>query len=286
MAEFLIEFLPGGQTISVAEGTNLLEAARAAAEAAANELIKATNAEEFDKAIAALEINKDAETAPKSSENKDVAHTGLYEEYAEWLSASDRISGDIKAFPSKTAGADGTETVTAYHVLMFQSRNDDLEPLANVRHILVAFQGGTADPTTGMAVYSDEEKAAAKAAAQKIYDSWLAGNADAESFAALANEKSADGDGTTGGLYENVNQGTMVDEFESWCLDKSRKAGDTSIVQTSYGQHIMYFVGASDVEYWHYACETSLLNDQYTAWQTELIETVAAEAQSGMKHVG
>ena len=30
MAEFLIEFLPGGQTISVAEGTNLLEAARSA----------------------------------------------------------------------------------------------------------------------------------------------------------------------------------------------------------------------------------------------------------------
>ena len=30
MAEFIVEFMPGGQTISVAEGTNLLEAARAA----------------------------------------------------------------------------------------------------------------------------------------------------------------------------------------------------------------------------------------------------------------
>ena len=28
MAEYTIQFLPGGQTITVAEGTNLLEAAR------------------------------------------------------------------------------------------------------------------------------------------------------------------------------------------------------------------------------------------------------------------
>ena len=189
----------------------------------------------------------------------------------EWLFGEGREKGDLEVLED----AEGSR----YYVALFNSRSRNTSPSTyDVRHILVTKD--SLDVAEG--IEATDEMVLNKA--EEILASW---DGTEEGFAALAEEFSADpGSSTNGGLYEEVYQGTMVDEFESWCLDKSRKAGDTSIVQTSYGQHIMYFVGASDVEYWNYACETSLLNDQYTAWQTELIETVTAETQSGMKYVG
>ena len=55
----------------------------------------------------------------------------------------------------------------------------------------------------------------------------MSGDATEDSFAALANEKSDDGNGTTGGLYENVYPGQMVSSFNDWCFDESRQTGNT-----------------------------------------------------------
>ena len=60
------------------------------------------------------------------------------------------------------------------------------------------------------------EKEAAKQKAEEILDEWMSGDATEDSFAALANEKSDDGNGTTGGLYENVYPGQMVSSFNDW----------------------------------------------------------------------
>jgi len=105
----------------------------------------------------------------------------------------------------------------------------------DVRHILVQ----VADEGTG------EDWAACEAAAQQILDTWLAGEKTEESFAALAKEKSQDpGSNTNGGLYENVYKGQMVEPFETWCFDESRTYGDYGLVKTSYGYHVMYYVGS------------------------------------------
>lgn len=189
----------------------------------------------------------------------------------EWLFEEGRERGDLEVLED----ADNSR----YYVALFNSRSRNTSASTyDVRHILVTKD--SLDLAEG--IEATDEMVLNKA--EEILASW---DGTEEGFAALAEEFSADpGSNTNGGLYEEVYQGTMVDEFESWCLDKSRKAGDTEIVETSYGQHIMYFVGASDVEYWYYACETSLLNEDYTAWQNELLETVTAEVQSGMKYVG
>lgn len=72
-----------------------------------------------------------------------------------------------------------------------------------------------------------------------------------EYFAELANTYSEDdGSNTSGGLYDSVMQGQMVEEFDAWCFDESRNSGDTGIVygeSSSYaGYHVMYFVGEGD----------------------------------------
>ncbi len=134
----------------------------------------------------------------------------------------------------------------------------------DVRHILIMPQGGTMDET-GAVTYSDEEWAAAEAEAQNILNLYLAGDKTEESFGELANEHTADGndanyDGVPdGGLYTDVYKGQMVPEFEDWCFDESRVTGDTGLVKTTYGWHIMYFVDTRPV--WKSQVQNRLVND-------------------------
>ena len=51
----------------------------------------------------------------------------------------------------------------------------------------------------------------------------------------------------TGGLYTDIYVGQMVEPFETWCFDASRQYGDTGLVKTDYGYHIMYFVASHEV---------------------------------------
>lgn len=140
----------------------------------------------------------------------------------------------------------------------------------DVRHILIQVEGGTTDEN-GATTYSDEEWAACEAEAQAILDAWLTGDKTEESFAALANEKSEDpGSNTTGGLYEDVYEGQMVAPFEEWCFDESRQYGDYGLVQTSYGYHVMFYVGSEPI--WISYVES----DWGTEQANQFVETLAA----------
>ena len=72
----------------------------------------------------------------------------------------------------------------------------------------------------------------------------------------MANEHSQDQDGkvTNGGLYEDVYEGQMVKPFEEWIFDGSRQAGDTGLVKSQFGYHVMYFVDREGpVDDWAFA---------------------------------
>lgn len=117
----------------------------------------------------------------------------------------------------------------------------------DVRHILIFPEGATSNTVTSKE-WPEEAWAYAENKAQELLDQWLAGDMTEESFAALANEHSDDNNGkvTNGGIYTDVYMGQMVKAFEAWCFDSSRKAGDTGIVKTEYGYHVMYFVRADN----------------------------------------
>jgi len=134
----------------------------------------------------------------------------------------------------------------------------------DVRHILV-FPEGADNSNIRTETFSDEAWAAGEQQAQEILDAFLAGDRKEESFAALANEHSADpGSNTNGGLYTEVMEGQMVPEFNDWCFDEARQAGDYAIVRTSLGFHVMYFSGSN------------------TLWQTYAREDWAAEKAEAM----
>ncbi|MBQ3192435.1 MAG: peptidylprolyl isomerase [Oscillospiraceae bacterium] len=254
-------------------------AAAEACKAAFEELLaqQITSVETLDAAIAAMPVN--AETSASSTAYTDTKYANVNSSYAQWLTSEERKEGDVAIFPNETTSTDedGNETTTlnGYYIIYYISSNDNAFALKDARHILVSFQGGTTDETTGQTTYSDEEKAAAKETAEQLLADWKAGEATEESFAALANEKSDDGDGTTGGLYENIYPGQMVTNFNDWCYDEARKAGDTGIVETEYGYHVMYFVGDGSLTYRDYQITEELRTEAVNTWYDEVINGAA-----------
>ena len=49
-----------------------------------------------------------------------------------------------------------------------------------------------------------------------------------------------------------------MDAFDAWCFEEGRKTGDTGIVETEFGYHIIFFVGQCGESYWH-----SIVSDDY-----------------------
>ena len=115
----------------------------------------------------------------------------------------------------------------------------------DVRHILLYPEG--ADGTNIFTEeFSEEAWAAGEASAQDVLKEFQAGEQTEEAFAALAEQYSQDpGSNQNGGLYEGVTEGEMVAAFNDWCFDEARKPGDTGIVKTEYGYHVMYFSGSA-----------------------------------------
>ena len=145
----------------------------------------------------------------------------------------------------------------------------------DVRHILISPEGGTTDES-GNTVYSDEEWAAAEAKANEVMNEWLSKNPDEDGFAVMAETYSQDpGSATSGGLYEDVYVGQMVEPFENWCFDESRQYGDYGIVKTDYGYHIMYFVGSDLI--WYVTAENDLMVEKGNTFLEDVQNKYPAE---------
>ena len=136
-----------------------------------------------------------------------------------------------------------------------------------VRHILLQ-----PDDEDGDGTYTDKAWDLAKEKADEVLALFEADPTE-DNFAALAEEYSADpGSNTNGGLYENVAPGQMEDEFDAWCFEDGRKPGDTGMVKTSHGYHIMYFVDTTDTLYWYETAASDYMNDTMTDWINQVRE--------------
>ena len=118
----------------------------------------------------------------------------------------------------------------------------DAGNVIDVRHVLIMPEGGTTDENN-VTTYSEDEWEACRVKAQQLLDDWKAADGDEVSFSVMAQEHSEDGgSAANGGLYTNVTEGYMVEEFNDWIFDEGRLYGDTDLVKTQFGYHIMFFV--------------------------------------------
>ena len=169
----------------------------------------------------------------------------------------------------ETYYAENQETLEAMGII----KNDDL--YVNARHILVI-------PESGEDVDAEAAWEACRQKAQSILDEWKAGDADEASFANLATQYTQDpGSQSTGGLYTNIYKGQMVAPFQDWCFDESRVYGDTGLVKTDYGYHVMYFVSSEPA--WVTNLRSQLVAERSTAFVEDTVASV--ELKTNMKKI-
>ena len=143
--------------------------------------------------------------------------------------------------------------------------------VVNVRHILIMPEQDTDSDGDGEPdESSDAAWADAEQKANELYESWKQ-NPTEENFADMASSASSDtGSTENGGLYEGIYPGQMVTEFNDWCFEPTRQPGDTAIVRTDYGYHIMYFSGVGDYVYWRSVAESDTQYEKFNATIDEL----------------
>ncbi len=254
--------------------------AQAAAKKDADSFLKAgiTDAEKFDKAVKALDINKDNKDAA-CIQNNDVFYESLtYKEIKDWLGDDDRKTKDFDCVPiiNKTGeGDDAKEEISGYLVILFQERDDCYTNLVSVRHMLSEFTFYW--DTEGNKKVEESNKLKVRKEAEAWLKEWKDGKATEESFAELANKYSDDGDGKSGGLYEDVFPGQMVEAFNDWCFDKDRKPGDTAVIETEYGYHVMYFVETQEDTYRDALIEADMVTEDVTDWMDKLADAMKVE---------
>lgn len=164
------------------------------------------------------------------------------------------------------------EEIDAYYTensdtFVSQGLDREGEKKIDVRHILIQPENGVKDDD-GNTTYSEEDWEAARVKAQQILDDWLAGEATEDTFAEAAAANSVDSSASNGGLYSNVSQGDMTDEFDAWCFDDSRQTGDYGLVRTKYGYHVMFFSGLS----WYNTAKSALLSQKSNDFVDNAIE--------------
>lgn len=161
-----------------------------------------------------------------------------------WLFSDDTKVGSKKYYIDEDAKY-------IYIVLKTSKASVEENETYTVRHILVAPESGSnsSSSTSEKTEYTDEQWAAAKKKADSILAKFNKTDKSEYEFAKLAEQYSTDSASTSsgsndsfGGLYESVTLGQMVPDFEKWSIDDSRKYGDTGIVKSDYGYHIMFFI--------------------------------------------
>ncbi len=221
------------------------------------EFVEAAIAKEQAAAAEGVEVTED------SSEVKNLTYANamtLDAKVAEWVFTQEHEAGDMEVVESATA-----ESYYVIYVTKPASRTE--ENIVNIRHILVMVPD-----------FSDEENAAAmKAKAEEILQEYRDLGGGEDLFASLAQQYSEDtGSNTNGGLYEGVYPGQMVQPFNDWCFDPIRKEGDTGIVETSYGYHVMYYV-SQGAPYWQTLVENDMRTADYNNWYTSVSEGYTAK---------
>lgn len=198
---------------------------------------------EADSSLTEEEANRQALDTYSQSIEATISgsSTPFGDDINEWIFSTDTPIGDKNVYYDEAIGY-------AYIILKTEQPTLLDTPLYAVRHILV--QPHTDDEEKQAASdWTDEEWAQALEKANQLLDEFNSSDKTERKFAELAEEHSEDPgsvssglSGYFGGFYEGVAEGYMTPEFENWSMDEARQYGDTEIVKTQYGYHIMFFV--------------------------------------------
>ena len=200
------------------------------------------------------------------------------ENITKWLFDTDRKAGDVTVLEDEA-----TETFYVAYIIN-PAAPDKNTAGADVRHLLVQAETTKTDSEGNEVDLSQDEIdknfAEAKKEAEKLLKQWKKGKATEKSFASLVTGNTDDtGSKDTGGLYEDITStSSYVPEFLDWALAPHKK-GDTDIIKTDYGYHIMYFVGADETEKWESDVRSAIASEKYNDFSTDIYDKVSESVE-------
>lgn len=247
-------------------------ATMAAAKEQADEMVARVNAgEEFVDVICdvAPEDLKEAYADPEYTLASNAAYSSVSTTiYGEWLFDTARVEGELEVF----------EASEGYTIIQFLDREDNDYNSRDFRYILIAAETDEEGNVT------EEALAAAEVDAKETLLKWQNGEATEESFAELADERSDDT--AEGGLYERVTRNQLEEDvLEEW-LFSELQPGDTALLESEAGYHIVYYVG-ENVNVRAQLVENTQRSSDYNAWVEENIAGYVADTDTfGYRFVG
>ena len=229
--------------------------------------------EEDEEKLADLKKTAADELLAAAEEGDEAFIQAAYDHASE--DTKENYEDDSYTLRTDVGHSDSDLTSGTYYVAIFESRNTHDYALPNARHILISVSDTT----------DEEAMATAKETAEKLLAEYEAGEHTEDAFAAIGDAAYADGTAAESARYEDITPGQMVEDFENWCFDASRQVGDTGIVESTYGYHVMYFSGFG-TNYRMKLVEDEQRGNVYTDWLTATTENASYETvASGMRFV-
>lgn len=150
----------------------------------------------------------------------------------------------------------------AYCVVMLPQlpHKDTACSSADVRHLLVEY---------------GDDKNASRREAEDLLASWKDGGATEEQFIELVKLHTDDvASAESGGLYSGITSASQyVPEFLAWAI-APHEYGDAKIVETTYGYHIMFYVGGDATQKWESDIRIALSQIKYSDFYDELYKDI------------
>lgn len=129
------------------------------------------------------------------------------------------------------------EEVEAYYAEHSETYSQE-GSCVDLRHILLIPEGS-----------GEEAWTACEQQAERLLQEWKTKQKGTEAtFADMANKQSADtGSALNGGAYREIRQGVLIQPLDAWCFDAARQPGDTTVIRSDFGIHILYFSGSAPI---------------------------------------
>lgn len=123
------------------------------------------------------------------------------------------------------------------------------ERLVDLHHMLLIPEGASI-ASDGTVSGTEEQWTACEEKAETLLADWAkpTNKPTEATFAAMARKYSQDA-GTTldGGAYHGIRQGQLMETMDAWCFSDDRTEGDTVILHSPYGVHVLYYAGGQSI---------------------------------------
>jgi hypothetical protein len=173
------------------------------------------------------------------------------------------------------------ESKQVFFVIMLErTAEKNVTPTSvGVRHILIEVakttvaENGSTVALPAETIEMNKQNAFAKA--QEVVSLWQENGATEQAFIDLVSLYTNDpGSLSNGGLYDGINYtSSYVTEFLDWSLAEHKK-GDIEIIETSYGYHVMYYVGGDTTPVWSSEIRNNLGTTAYEEYYSDIADLI------------